>query len=157
MFNTRKAAYLILIVICLGIALAVAGRLTGAPATKVFTEDGLAIRGYDPVAYFDQQKPVKGDPAFAAEWNEVTWHFASADNREKFMDDPEAFAPQYGGYCAWAIAAKGKLYSTHPDNWTVHEGKLYLNYDDNVQTKWEKDIPGFIKTGDERWPDVRAE
>ena len=89
MFNTRKAAYLILIVICLGIALAVAGRLTGAPATKVFTEDGLAIRGYDPVAYFDQQKPVKGDPAFAAEWNEVTWHFASADNREKFMDDPE--------------------------------------------------------------------
>ena len=123
-------------------------------AEPVFTEDGLAIRGYDPVAYFTQGRPVEGDPAHSAEWRGAEWRFASAENRETFLEDPEAYAPAYGGFCAWAVAAKGKLYSTQPDNWTIHDGRLFLNYNDDVQETWEQDIPGFVTEGDRRWPEI---
>lgn len=131
------------------------GLLPKEYATKpVFSEEGLAIRGYDPVAYFTEGKPVPGSDAFSTTWNGVTWRFASAANRDAFQADPEAYAPQYGGFCAWAVAAKGKLYSTQPSNWSIVEGKLYLNYNDDIQTKWEADIPGFIAEGDRRWPEI---
>lgn len=120
----------------------------------VFTEDGLAIRGYDPVAYFTEGRPVPGDPAHTAEWRGAVWRFASAENRARFVADPEAYAPAYGGFCAWAVAAKGKLYSTQPSNWTIHEGRLFLNYNDDVQRQWEEDIPGFVAEADRRWPEI---
>ncbi|MEP3279086.1 MAG: YHS domain-containing (seleno)protein [Stappiaceae bacterium] len=125
-------------------------------ARPVFSENGVAIRGTDPVSYFTEQKPVLGSEKFAADWNGTTWHFASADNRETFLADPDRYAPQYGGFCAWAVAEKGKLYSTQPQNWSIVDGKLYLNYNDGVQENWEKDIPGFIEEGDRRWPEVLA-
>lgn len=125
-------------------------------ARPIFSEEGVAIRGTDPVAYFTEQRPVKGSNAFSANWNGTTWHFASAENRDLFLTDPEKYAPQYGGFCAWAVAEKGKLYSTQPDNWSIVDGKLYLNYSDGVQESWEKDIPGFIQEGDRRWPTIVA-
>ena len=91
-----------------------------APA-PVFTRDGLAIRGIDPVAYFTEGAPVPGDPAHALDWNGATWRFASAENRARFDAAPERHAPRYGGFCAWAVAVKGELYSTQPENFTIFE------------------------------------
>ena len=120
----------------------------------VYAPGGVAIRGTDPVAYFTQGRAVPGTPEHALEWNGAIWQFASADNRAVFADDPAAYAPQYGGFCAWAVAEKGKLYSTQPDNWAIVDGKLYLNYNDDIQTRWQQDIPGFIAEGDARWPEI---
>ncbi|HUF87138.1 MAG TPA: YHS domain-containing (seleno)protein [Thermohalobaculum sp.] len=126
-------------------------------AGPVFTEDGLAIRGYDPVAYFTEGAPVPGDPAHTAEWRGAVWRFASAGNRDRFLAEPERYAPAFGGYCAWAVAAKGALYSTQPSNWTIHEGRLFLNYNDDIQARFETDIPGFVAEADRRWPAILAE
>jgi YHS domain-containing protein len=123
-------------------------------AAPVFATEGVAIRGTDPVAYFTEGRPVPGRPEFAHDWRGATWHFASAANRDAFAADPTRYAPQYGGFCAWAVAEKGKLYSTRPDNWSIVEGKLYLNFNDDIQARWERDIPGFIAQGDARWPEI---
>ena len=120
----------------------------------VYAPDGVAIRGTDPVAYFTEGRAVAGSEAHSFDWNGATWQFASADNRAAFADDPSAYAPQYGGFCAWAVAEKGKLYSTQPDNWAIVDGKLYLNYNDDIQSRWQADIPGFITEGDTRWPEI---
>lgn len=120
----------------------------------VFATDGVAIRGTDPVAYFTERRPVAGDPAHAHDWRGAVWHFASAENRDRFAADPERYAPQYGGFCAWAVAEKGKLYSTLPGNWSIVDGKLYLNFNDEIQARWETDIAGFIMDADRRWPEI---
>lgn len=122
--------------------------------TAYYSENGIALRGTDPVAYFAEGRPVAGDASHALTWSGSTWHFASAANRDAFAADPERYAPQYGGYCAWAVAAKGQLYSTQPANWAVVDGKLYLNFNDRVQATWNTDRPGFIREGDARWPEV---
>lgn len=114
---------------------------------------GTAIDGTDPVAYFTEGRPVEGSSSFTHEWNGATWRFASAANRDAFAAEPEKYAPQYGGYCAWAVA-QGYTASTNPEAWKIVDGKLYLNFDRNVQGKWEKDIPGFISSADANWPKV---
>ena len=81
------------------------------------------------------------------------WRFASAENRDLFLANPDAYSPQYGGYCAWA-AAQGYTAPGNPKNWSVVDGKLYLNYNDKVQRDWEQDIPGFIAKADANWPAV---
>lgn len=124
-------------------------------AQPVFTEDGLAIRGYDPVAYFAQGGPARGDAAHAAAWGGATWHFASAENRAKFLADPAAFAPQYGGYCAWAVA-EGYTAPIDPQAWRIVDGRLYLNYSARIQRRWERDIPGNITRADANWPRLRG-
>lgn len=121
---------------------------------KFYSADGIALGGTDPVAYFTQNKPTKGSSEFAVEWQGTTWYFASAEHRDLFTADPAAYAPQYGGFCAWGLAAKGGLYSTDPDAWHIENGKLYLNYNRSVQERWAKDIPGFIEVGDRRWPEI---
>lgn len=125
-----------------------------APQGAVYAQDGVAIRGTDPVAYFTEGKPVAGSAEHALTWGGTNWHFASAENRAKFEADPAAFAPQYGGYCAWAVAEKGELFSTDPSAWAIVDGKLYLNYNASIQDRWNKDIPGFIAEGDRRWPQI---
>lgn len=135
-----------------------AAMLPALPATAaedpVFsTFLGGAIRGTDPVAYFTEGRPVEGSREFTSDWNGATWRFASAENKALFDADPEAYAPQYGGYCAWAIA-QGDLASIDPAMWTIVEGKLYLNYSADVQRRWEQDIPGFIARADENWPAI---
>ncbi|WP_372741394.1 YHS domain-containing (seleno)protein [Neptunomonas sp.] len=119
--------------------------------TSFFSD--LAVAGYDTVAYFTEHKPVKGNKRFVTEYKGAEWRFKSADNLAMFKADPEKYAPQYGGYCAWAVAmndtAKGD-----PHQWTVHDGKLYLNYDTDIQAKWLKDKEGFINSADKNWPGV---
>jgi len=113
----------------------------------------LAAGGYDPVAYFKAGKPVEGKAQFTTEYKGATWRFSSEENLNAFKADPAAFAPQYGGYCAWAVA-QGYTASGDPNVWTIVNNKLYLNYDKSVQAKWEKDIPGFIAKADKNWPGV---
>lgn len=117
---------------------------------------GLAIKGYDPVAYFTDGRPVEGTSDFEHEWNGATWRFASAAHRDLFAADPGKYAPQYGGYCAWAVSQNKKA-PIDPEAWRIVEGKLYLNYSLKVQKTWEVDIPGFIKLGDANWTRLRSE
>jgi YHS domain-containing protein len=125
-----------------------------ALAEQVFARWGVAIRGTDPVAYFTEGRPVEGSSDFTADWNGAEWRFASAENRDKFVADPEAFAPQYGGFCAWAVS-QGYTASTVPEAWRIVDGKLYLNYSLGVQKQWEGDIPGNIAKADTNWPGLK--
>lgn len=126
-----------------------------AAEPEVFSDGGLAIRGADPVAYFTQGAPVIGDPAHALMWRGTTWHFASADNMEQFTANPEAYAPQYGGYCAYAMA-QGYVATSVPEAWTVHEGRLFLNFSLGVRSRWEADKAGYISQADGNWPTALA-
>jgi YHS domain-containing protein len=117
---------------------------------------GTAIEGYDPVAYFEEGRPVEGDSDYAHEWMGATWYFASAENRDLFAADPEKYAPQYGGYCAWAVS-QGYTAKIDPLAWAVVDDKLYLNYSLDVQKQWQQDVPGNITKADANWPDIRAE
>ena len=96
-------------------------------------------------------KAVKGKKAFKTEYKGATWLFASQENLDKFLKDPEMYAPQYGGYCAWA-AARGDTYKGDPEYWSLHDGKLYLNFDQEVKDKWLEDTEKFISEADARWP-----
>jgi len=120
----------------------------------VFTWRRKAIRGTDPVAYFTEGKPVEGSRRFTHEWRGATWHFASAENRDAFEANPERYAPQYGGYCAWAVS-RGYTASTDPKAWRIVDGRLYLNYSKSVQRRWEEDVPGNIAKADGNWPGLR--
>lgn len=135
-----------------------AGEAPGATdeaADKVYLKDEVAIGGADPVAYFngglEKGEFVEGSAEFTHEWRGATWQFASAENRDAFAADPEKYEPQYGGYCAWA-AAQNQLAGISPDAWAVVDGKLYLNANKKIQTRWEKDIPGFISSANTNWP-----
>ncbi len=129
---------------------------TDPVAKFINAPDGVAIKGTDPVAYFTESKPVAGSEQFAHEWNGVQWHFSSAENRDLFAADPEKYAPQYGGHCAWA-AAEGYVADIDPTAWSVVDGRLFLNFNASVQRQWEQDIPGFIAAADEKWPSVVAD
>ncbi len=113
----------------------------------------LAVSGYDPVAYFTQNKPIKGKKAFSSQYQGAQWRFSSAEHKAMFDADPSKYAPQYGGYCAWAVAnndtAKGD-----PQQWTIFNEKLYLNYDTSIQNKWLKDKQALIVKADKNWPGV---
>jgi YHS domain-containing protein len=119
------------------------------------TADG-AVKGYDVVAYFKESKPVKGDKDLAYKWKDAEWHFASVANLEAFRKDPEKYAPQYGGYCAYGTAAGHKA-PTEPDAWEIVDGKLYFNYNKDVQVKWRENQAEFIKQADQKWPEVKKQ
>ena len=115
----------------------------------------LALHGYDAVAYFDGEAR-RGSEEITHRWMEVVWRFASTETRDRFATDPERYAPQYGGYCAYAVS-KGSTADVDPEAWTIHEGKLYLNYSKSVRTRWRKDIPGNVAKADRNWPKLLAE
>jgi YHS domain-containing protein len=117
---------------------------------------GLAIEGYDPVAYFQAGAPAKGSKSFTYEWGGANWRFSSAENRDLFAAAPEKYAPQYGGFCAYAVS-QGKTVGIDPAAWTIVEDKLYLNYNQKIRQTWEKDIPGYISKADAAWPKILAE
>ena len=112
---------------------------------------GLALNGYDAVAYFNDGNAVEGSKEFTYEGNGAKWRFTSAANRDSFASEPQKYAPQYGGYCAWAVG-HGYTAKGDPEAWKIVDGKLYLNYSKDVQAKWAQDIPGYIEKGDENWP-----
>ncbi|MCI0612830.1 YHS domain protein [bacterium] len=114
-------------------------------------KNGLALKGFDAVAYFNQGKAIEGKKEFEHTWMDATWRFSTAENRDLFAKSPEKYAPQFGGYCAFGVTG-GYLAPTDPTAWKVVEDKLYLNYDKDIQEKWSKDIPGNIKKANEKWP-----
>ncbi|HEY9889841.1 MAG TPA: YHS domain-containing (seleno)protein [Candidatus Obscuribacterales bacterium] len=130
-----------------------AATVEAATTPAVYVKDDVAIAGADPVAYFTDAAYVPGSADFAHEWGGATWYFASAANRDAFASNPEQYAPQYGGFCAWAVS-QGYTAKIDPEAWKIVEGKLYLNYDKGIQAKWEKDIPGHITKADANWPAV---
>ncbi|KAA0444660.1 MAG: YHS domain-containing protein [Candidatus Thioglobus sp.] len=110
-----------------------------------------AIEGYDAVNYFTQNQPVEGSQDFSYEYKGKQWHFKNAQNLALFKADPQKYAPQYGGHCAWRVAQDGIGVYGDPKIWTIKDGKLYLNYNKAVNQRWVKDIPRFIKQGNEFW------
>jgi YHS domain-containing protein len=112
-----------------------------------------AIHGYDSVAYQTEGKPVPGKADFEFEWMGAKWRFATAEHRDAFKSAPEKYAPQYGGYCAYAVS-QGRLADIDPKAWSIVSGKLYLNYDQDIQKKWQADVPGYIAKADKNWPGV---
>ena len=142
---TNKTRFLAFLLLCF------LGSLMFANAqsmNKSFT--GLAIKGYDPVAYFTERKPVKGDKAHRVKWRGANWDLSSAANPAAFKAAPEKYAPQYGGYCAWAMA-DGKTAKINPKQWSVVAGKLYLNFNADIQKKWSADRANFITKADAAW------
>lgn len=124
-------------------------------AGEFFEQNGLAIDGYDPVAYFEEQRPVKGLSEFRTEFRGSIFQFASAVHREAFAADPAKYAPQYGGYCAYGMA-KGYKAKIDPEAFSVIHGTLYLNYSESVRTRWSSDVPGYIQQANANWPEVQT-
>ena len=124
-----------------------------AASPEVYAEGGIAIDGTDAVAYFTDGAPVAGDAAITFDYMGATWRFSSEANRDLFAADPAAYAPQYGGYCAYAVS-QGYTASTVPEAWSIVDDKLYLNYSTGVRRRWSQDIPGNIAAGDANWPSV---
>jgi YHS domain-containing protein len=117
---------------------------------EIFSNKAGAIKGYDPVAYFSNHQPVKGKEEVTYVWKSATWHFANEENKATFEKNPEQYAPQYGGYCAYGLA-KGYKVKIEPEAWAIENGKLYLNYDKGVQKDWDKDRNGYIEKANENW------
>lgn len=116
----------------------------------------LAVSGYDAVAYFKLEKAIEGSKQFEVKWQNAVWRFSSKENMEQFQKSPEKYAPQYGGFCAWAV---GNNYtaSADPTCWKVVNGKLYLNYNKSVQEKWQKEMDSLIQSADKNWETLRKE
>jgi hypothetical protein len=137
--------------------------LVGLLATAAFAVDpinetlfgGLAVDGYDTVAYFTAGLAVEGKREFVYEWSGATWRFASAEHRDLFAADPAKYAPRYGGYCAYAVA-RGYTAEIDPEAWKIVDGRLYLNYDRDVQRLWEADVAGHVRAADANWPRLLA-
>lgn len=110
----------------------------------------VAIKGYDTVAYFESGKALKGNESFTFQWHNMTWYFLTKENRDLFATSPEKYAPQYDGYCAWAMTEARKA-NTDPEVWKIVNGKLYLNCSRTAYEKWSRDIPGNIKKADTNW------
>lgn len=149
--KTLFVAWVVVLVCLMG--LSTAGPVEAKSKINKSFFGGVAMEGYDPVAYFTAGRPIEGRKEFTVKWMEATWRFSSAENKALFEQDPAKYAPQYGGYCAWAVA-QGHTAGIDPQAWKIVEGKLYLNYNLEIQKKWEADIPGNIKKADANWPGV---
>lgn len=134
------------------IVAAMAAACTSTASSIALNADaaGMALKGYDAVAYFAVDSAVKGDAKYSYVWNGAKWLFSSEENMNKFMADPEAYAPQFGGYCAYAVS-EGYTADADPEAWKVVDGKLYLNYNRDVQKTWEKNEAERIENGKKNW------
>lgn len=125
-------------------------------STKAVNVDnvGLAIRGYDPVAYFTVGKPIAGNPQFTAQHDGATYRFASAANRDAFAEEPAKYAPAFGGFCAMGAVFEKKL-DGDPNLWRIVDGKLYLNVGEPAQKRWLEDVPGNIGKAQTNWTKIK--
>ncbi|MFT5422155.1 MAG: hypothetical protein ACI9D5_002922 [Candidatus Endobugula sp.] len=121
-----------------------------------YDPSGVAIRGTDTVAYFTQGKPVAGSDDFTTQWQSATWKFASQEHLDLFIATPEKYAPQFGGYCAYGVF-KGQLVKIEPENWTIIDDKLYLNFNSSIQRTWEKDPQRYIQAASDTFDGLLAE
>jgi YHS domain-containing protein len=143
----KNILWLIIAALALGLATARAEKPVNT------TWSGVAIKGRDAVAYFTAARPVEGDERFQFEWNGATWRFASAENRDLFAAEPAKYAPQFGGYCAWAVS-RGYTAGIDPEAWRIVDGKLYLNYSLKIQKQWEAETVANIARGEANWPEI---
>lgn len=150
----RLAYRISVLIVVLGIAGAMT--LRGQTPGLVNAANGVAIQGYDAVAYHQQQQAVKGSRSFTHAWRGVTWHFASAENRDRFAKSPEQFMPEFGGFCAYGVS-RGYAVDIDPQAFAVVDGKLYLNYSKRVQNTWNQDRRGYIEKARANWPKVAAD
>lgn len=151
MFNRRN-----FLLVCLTSATQViAAPVAMAAKAQIYTSflSSAAVGGYDPVAYFTVGMPVKGSKKHAMEWKGAWWYFSSAENLTKFKASPAAYAPQFGGYCAYGVSQNAAV-KGDPLLWKIVDGKLYLNINKQVVKIWNKDVPGYISTANEKWPNV---
>jgi len=118
-----------------------------------YTENGIALDGQDVVAYFTQNKPATGDKKFSYQWKGAKWQFSSAAHRDLFAQNPEKYAPAYGGYCAKA-ASDGALATTVPTAWEIRNGKLILNYSAEAQQEWLQNTPKKIVAANKNFPKI---
>ncbi len=133
-----------------------------APKPEIFVQGGglfsnawtHALNGYDTVAYFKEGRPVRGDGQFETQFKGAKWLFASQDNLDAFLADPDAYRPRYGNYCAYALAVGNGLVKGDPEAWHIHDGKLYVNYDQRTQRRWLKKKAEYIETADGLWPGI---
>jgi YHS domain-containing protein len=125
-----------------------------AAGPKNVDGQGVAIHGHDPVAYFNQGKPVVGRPEYHTTVGIATYWFANAQNQQQFKSDPSKYEPQYGGYCAYGVA-QGLKPDVDPTAFTIVDGKLYLNLSPFVLKRWQDDIPGNITSANENWPGLK--
>ncbi|WP_153799860.1 YHS domain-containing (seleno)protein [Foetidibacter luteolus] len=125
-----------------------------AQTNEIFAPDGKAIRGYDPVAFYKEQKPVKGIDSLAYTWKNATWFFSSAANLDSFKANPGRYAPQYGGYCAYGTS-EGHKAPTETDTWTIVDDKLYFNYNTKVKERWTKNQQELIEKANAQWPLIK--
>lgn len=115
---------------------------------------GIAIRGYDAVAYFTDGKPVRGVSKYSYEWRHATWYFSNAAHRDMFAADPGKYMPAYGGYCAYGVAQGAKV-DIDPTQWTIHDGRLFLNQSAIIHKAWARDIGYYIELGDRWWAEIK--
>jgi hypothetical protein len=150
-----RLAYRVLVLI---VVLGIGGAMTlrGQTPGSTNAANGIALQGYDAVAYVTLQKAVKGQRAYGHDWRGVRWQFASAANRDQFAASPESFAPQFGGFCAYGVS-RGYAVDVDPDAFSVIDGKLYLNYSKRVQATWNQDRAGYIEKARQNWPKVSAD
>lgn len=155
MSNGRTAALLVAAALAWGCAApeGTTGATNTAGTGEFYGKDGVAVSGYDPVAYFKEGRPVKGSPQHNAEYRGSVFHFSSQAHRDDFAADPAKYAPQYDGFCAFGVASGYKA-ATDPTAFTIVRGKLYLNYNKDVQDQWSQDIPGYLAKADRNWPEV---
>jgi hypothetical protein len=150
MFGRRKDMRTVISTYTAAVSLVLAAAAFAGSDSVFKDRNGEAIRGYDPVAYFTDHRPVRGSDQFTYTWMDATWKFASAADRDKFIAAPTRYAPQYGGYCAYGMS-QGHKAPVDPEAWRIVDGKLYLNYSRNVKTDWEKDVTGNVRKADSNW------
>lgn len=115
---------------------------------------GLGAKGYDVVSYFTDGTPMAGSPEFTHEYGGVKWQFVSKEHRDLFAANPKKYAPRYGGFCSWGVS-QGKLFDVDPVNgWTIRDGKLYLNFNADINSTFSKDAATFIAKADKNWPSL---
>jgi hypothetical protein len=124
-----------------------------APVPAIDATHGVALEGYDAVAYFLDHRPIRGIDTYSHTWSGVVWKFASAEHRDLFAADPERYAPQYGGYCAFAVANRTTAHGS-PKQWAVVNDRLFLNNNPLAKKLWDRDRPGHIRAGDQNWPQI---
>ncbi|QNK64763.1 YHS domain protein [Pedobacter sp. PAMC26386] len=125
-----------------------------AQKSEIFVTGNKAIRGYDPIAFFKESKPVKGDEKLSYNWKDATWLFSTQQNLDDFKTSPEKYAPQYGCYCAYGTA-DGHKAPTQTETWTIVGDKLYFNYNNKVKQLWDKNQKALIEKADQQWIDIK--
>ena len=143
---------ILILVVGIGIAAAVWFGISRTEGVKKIntTAENLAVKGFDTVAYFTQETAVPGNPQYSYLWNGAKWYFSSAENMEKFKAAPDAYAPQFGGYCSFAVS-KGYTADADPQAWKIVDGKLFLNYNQKVKEMWEAEQETRIKDAEKNW------